>query len=118
MRALALVSLLGAAAAAEEWHLLSVRHVECAAHGELTHADDAVLVADRDEGVSAVPAREGGHRHEHGALALFTHALVPLVARAASTVASELQPPCPPAARFAIVRRLWSLAPKASPPLS
>lgn len=118
VRALVLLSVLGAAAAAEEWHLLTVRHVECAAHGELTHADDAVLVAGSDRGVSAAPAREGGHRHEHGNLAIFTHALVQHFNPEGVAFTAPLELPSRPTSVVVAVQRLWSLAPKASPPLS
>lgn len=118
--ALGLVCLLAGAALAEEVHLATVKHVQCATHGEWTHEDALASAApvERDT-ASAAPTTAPRDQHDHGDLAVFGHA-AELAPRPLTS--PRRRPALPasstPASRVFETSRLWALAPKSSPPLS
>jgi hypothetical protein len=106
-------------------HMLLVRHVTCAEHGELVHADGAVDEASTDVQADAADVRAAGDRpardeHEHCAVAAGRHE--PASVRRRAEVASTPDRPTSPPQR--IERNVdahsnWALhllAPKSSPP--
>jgi hypothetical protein len=119
---LALLAVTGAQLSAA-WHEMTVRHVVCADHGEMTHvrigsAPAANASAPSGGAGAQNPATSEGH--EHCALALIVRGNTPAPARA--TVARALPPPTvvAPRAPMSVLRpgRTFVLAsaPKTSPP--
>lgn len=107
-------------------HLGLVRHVRCAAHGELMHADAGHDHADPTTALDVSTTRavvfDAGaapeHEHDH-CQALASRSVEPtapavLVAAPPVTV----DPPAPVARPLVVVVALYRLAPKASPPVA
>src|SRR5579871_4707439 len=70
------------------FHLLQVRHVVCAEHGELVDADDATSSAGAaSDGTEALPGNGDAHHHDHCGIAAAPSRTAHLaVARASPTI--------------------------------
>jgi hypothetical protein len=123
--ALAVLVMAGGTQLAASWHEMAVRHVRCAAHGELTHVRVAAQAATSDRRHEALPTTAGplesgtGDAHEHCAVALIVQTGIrapsaPVATRhsppPAATHLTPIAQPCP--GRAVVL----ASAPKTSPP--
>jgi hypothetical protein len=102
-------------------HLLTTRHVVCAAHGELVEADSIVGSGVLDAaGVNALPAEDGADHHEHCSVAA-----APTRPLATTIAAAALSGVVPPSQHFVTLpvpvasygRLVLAYAPKQGPPV-
>jgi hypothetical protein len=100
-------------------HLLTVRHVTCAEHGELVHADAAAPSQARRAAEHAVEAADApaGHTHEHCPFAWQHEQRIELVAPPAAPHGAAVAASPLPASAPLRSARLYRVAPKLSPPV-
>lgn len=103
------------------FHLLQVRHVVCAEHGELVDAENVATTSHAASGrTEALPGNGDAHHHDHCGIAAAPARTAHL---AVASAAPSVRPPSsrlfvPKSfVRVALSRAVLSYAPKQSPPV-